>query len=362
MDNTYENLNQYLNSFFLYYNYPLYTDYLSEFLDLSILSNQMIHNNIKNWDLVEKSFDSNFSLSLCESLDLCSDFIKTYLGDYYDTWKEYLTNGVIDFTDLEQIILEGDSPQLSFSLTGKDSCRFIRSIGVELRHDYLDPATIIHEFVHQLNVDESSFGMHNEILKVSESLFGEVESIYFETLMYRFMEERGYSKEAIASVQFSRISNFSKMCFDSIGELLLLRDYHIFGEISDNNWDEAKKLHILSFDTKMRYHDIATGVDQKIGAQEEEIKVYLGSDFNFFRSFIYVLGTTLAYWAISQNDRNMPWKMLQFNEDLAEDRDLEYSFSRLGLKFDNLYCFVSDAFMEITRCSKNLNYSSKKKK
>lgn len=59
---------------------------------------------------------------------------------------------------------------------------------------------------------------------------------YFETLMYRFMEEQGYSKQEIAKVQFRRTQDYAKSVAQSIDGLMILRDYLIFGKISDTHF------------------------------------------------------------------------------------------------------------------------------
>lgn len=358
MDNIYQKLNEFFNLFCIYYNYPLYMDHISEYLSLSVLASRMISMDFSQGKIAETVPVAEQSLPLNESLDLCNKFVEKYLSTYYDTWKEYLSNGVIDFTDSEQIILDGNMPQGSKTVTFNKDNGLFREIDVDLKHDYSDPATIIHEFLHQLNMSDTQDG--NET--VSRTLFTEVVSIYFETLMYRFMENQGYSRQEIAKVQFRRVQDFYKSLVQSNDELMMLRDYHIFGKISDDNFEKTRKLGLLHFDTKETYQMVARDFNDRIVAEGENIDIYLNCKLDIFKSLRYVIGTSLAYWAISQNDSNMPWKMLMFNEDLAEDRDLGYAFSRFSLNPGDMHAIVSGTEKELIRCSKNLNYSSKKKK
>ena len=246
MNQEYKILNKYLNDLFLYYNYPPYTDYPSEYLKLSIFANEMIDNAMRMGILNFQCPFPERTLSLSSSLELCDEFIKTYLSPYYDRWKEYLAAGVIDFSDKEQILLDGETPKGNWANTRKERHQIFREIDVELEYNYQDPPAIIHEFFHQLNTLESSPEAEGGVT-VSSSLFTEAVSIYFETLMYRFMEEKGYSKEEVARAQVSRIQHFSRSVVDSIDGLMLLRDYQLFGKVSSENLKQARTLHLISF-------------------------------------------------------------------------------------------------------------------
>lgn len=357
MNNTYPELNEFLNSFCIYYDYPLYMDHISEYLSLSVLASRMLSIDISKGIIAGKIPKAELSLSLDESLDLCNQFIKKYLDSYYDKWQSYLCNGVVDFLDEEQNMIDGKDSQGSWSLTSKKDNQLFREINIELKHDYSDPAVIIHEFLHQLNISDTQDS--NEI--VSRSLFTEAVSIYFETLMYHFMEEQGYSKQEIAKVQFRRIQDYAKLVAQSIDGLMILRDYLFFGKISDTTFEESSKNNLLRFDTKQTYQKIASDFNNKIAAKKEKTNIGINCEFDIFKPFRYVIGTSLAYWAIEQEDSNMPWKMLTFNEDLANDRDLDYAFSRFPLNIGNLYSLISGVEKEMIRCSKNLNYNNEKK-
>lgn len=241
--------------------------------------------------------------------------------------------------------------------TTKKDNQLFRKIDIELYHDYSDSAIIIHEFFHQLNISDIQDSNEN----VSRTLFTEAVSIYFETLMYRFIEEEGYSKQEIARVQFKRTRNYAKMVAQSIDGLMILRDYQIFGKISDDNFRESAKYKLLHFDTKQTYQKIAGNFNNAIASKNEEFNIGINCEFDIFKPFRYVIGTSLAYWSIQQDDSNMPWKMLMFIEDLAKDRDLDYAFSRFPLNPRNLHSLISGVEKEMTRCSKNLDYDNKKK-
>lgn len=367
MDQEYKILNKYLNDFFLYYNYPLYTDYLSEYLKLSIFANEMIGHAMRMGILNFQRPFPEHTLSLSSSLELCDEFIKTYLSPYYDRWKEYLADGVIDFSDKEQILLDGETPRGSWSRTRRENSQFFREIDVELKHNYQDPPAIIHEFVHQLNILKPPVDAEGEET-VSRSLFTEAVSIYFETLMYRFMEEKGYSKEEVAKAQVSRIQIFSRAVIDSIDGLILLRDYQLFGKVSSDNLKQARALHLISFVNEKKYQEVASRYDKKIASrydgkiasQKEDDSNETKLQIDFFTPFRYVLGTLLAYWSIEQDDPNMPWKFIEFNEDLAKDRDLEYTLDRFHLNSGEFSSLVTACEKEFIRCSNHLKGQEQK--
>ena len=136
MNNTYPELNEFLNSFCIYYDYPLYMNHISEYLSLSVLASRMLSIDISKGIIAGKIPKAEHSLSLDESLDLCNQFIKKYLDSYYDKWQSYLCNGVVDFLDEEQNMIDGKDSQGSWSLTSKKDNQLFREINIELKHDY----------------------------------------------------------------------------------------------------------------------------------------------------------------------------------------------------------------------------------
>lgn len=361
MEDKYQKLNEYLNDYSKKYNHFLYNDRLSYYLCLSMMVHGMFFETFKNTKIDLTKFEERPSLTLEESIDLCDEFIKANLDDYYNQWKEWLVNGVISFSDQQQNIIDYGKIQGGWSETFKEENQVFRSIEVELEHNYADPSIIVHEFLHQLNIEVLQD--EGKVLEtISRPLFTEGVSIYFETLMYRFMEDKGFSKKEIARCQYDRVKNLNQIVYGVIDGMILLRDYEYFGKITDENVDEAKKYKLPTFSDKTIYRNVVGGVYSKINGS-------LSSDihnerypFNPFLPFRYVVGTSLAYWAISQDDSNMPWKMLQFNQDLLKDRDLDYAFSRFSLNPNDLRSLVDGTKKEIIRCVDNLSCALGKKR
>lgn len=114
-NNTYSKLNDFLNLFCIYYDYPLYMDHISEYLSLSVLASRTLSNCFSKGTIAKNVPKAKLSLSLDESLDLCDRFIKKNLDFYYDSWQKYLFNGVVDFVDVKQNILDMKELQGSWS-------------------------------------------------------------------------------------------------------------------------------------------------------------------------------------------------------------------------------------------------------
>lgn len=350
MESKYQKLNDYLNEYCLYYDDYLYMGYISEYVSLSVSVIGMLARNIsipvfKDLDLVPCQH-----VSLMETIGLCREFMQAYLPSYSGHFDEWLRDGVIDFLDDE------DSKGVAFAGCKTKNGQVLKEINAGLAHTLVDSANIIHEYMHQMNYCDIDDVNQTTV----RTLFTEAVSIYFETLMFRFLEEKGYSKKEVAKAQYFRVSDYIRCANGGTPGLLLLRDYHLFGKIADGNFDEAMKLHLLSCRDKKTYQRVAESYERgslkrkgaPIGPREE---------MDFFEPFRYVLGTTLAYWAISQNDSNMPWKWLQFNEDLIKDRDLDYAFSRFCVNPFRTDDFIHGAEKEVARCYHNLDSYLEKK-
>ena len=78
----------------------------------------------------------------------------------------------------------------------------------------------------------------------------------------------------------------------------------------------------------------------------------------------YVLGTSIAYWAIANDKEEMPVRMLKFNEDIATEKPVETALKHLGLELnDNTNSLLKNAVeQEIIRNNKNLQEVSTIKK
>lgn len=358
MKQSYDVLNEYLNFFWQQFDSPIFHDHLNDFLELSNRTLAMFRNK-RFYVPASKEIHS---MTLDESLDLCNEFIQTYLEPYYDQWKEFLHNGVVDFTDLQQMAIDGEPRKGSEAKVFRKKNQAFREINVELEHNYIDPSIIIHEFVHQLNVNiPENLGENDGFITFSRVLFTESVSIYFETLLFRFMEEKGFDKEEIAKAQVARIYDLFRTVEPSLDHLILLRDYEIFGKISDDNVDNAKEYHLLTFDRKEDYQRVAHGIENRIIQRQEDLN-HMQLSYDFFNPLGYTVGTVLTYWAISQNDSNMPWKFVQFNEDLARDRDLGYAFSRFSLEPVSIQKLVDGAEKEIDRCIHQISIPDTKRR
>lgn len=105
----YDLINDYLNEFCKSHDDEIYTDNITNFLNLSYsileaVVNKDVYSNARffsNKKLLASLPSTNLEhpLSGIEVLNLCNDFIVKYLPGYQKTWQKYLSNGTINLKD-----------------------------------------------------------------------------------------------------------------------------------------------------------------------------------------------------------------------------------------------------------------------
>ena len=193
----YDLINDYLNEFCKSHDDEIYTDNITNFLNLSYsileaVVNKDVYSNARffsNKKLLASLPSTNLEhpLSGIEVLNLCNDFIVKYLPGYQKTWQKYLSNGTINLKDSKENLSSGEEASNNYSIYKIDNSQLQREIDITLDYNYHDPVAIIHEFIHQLNLDEN-YALENKKEPAIRTLFTEGVSIYYETLMLRFME------------------------------------------------------------------------------------------------------------------------------------------------------------------------------
>ena len=171
------------------------------------------------------------------------------------------------------------------------------------------------------------------------------------------MEEKGYDKKELAKVEHDRISNLFLHANQASQQLVFVRDYLYFGNIKDSSLEEAKKRNMITFPSLNIYQNISSMLAVHISKENP-------ANYDFFSSLYYVLGTSIAYWAIANDKEEMSGRMLKFNEDIATEKPVETALKHLGLKLnDNTNSLLKNAVeQEIIRNNKNLQEVSTIKK
>lgn len=351
----YDLINDYLNEFCKSHDDEIYTDNITNFLNLSYsileaVVNKDVYSNARffsNKKLLASLPSTNLEhpLSGIEVLNLCNNFI-----------VKYLSNGTINLKDSKENLSSGEEASNNYSIYKIDNSQLQREIDITLDYNYHDPVAIIHEFIHQLNLDEN-YALENKKEPAIRTLFTEGVSIYYETLMLRFMEEKGYDKKELAKVEHDRISNLFLHANQASQQLIFVRDYLYFGNIKDSSLEEAKRRNMITFPSLNIYQSISSMLALHISKESP-------ANYDFFSSLYYVLGTSIAYWAIANDKEEMPVRMLKFNEDIATEKPVETALKHLGLKLnDNTNSLLKNAVeQEIIRNNKNLQEVSTIKK
>lgn len=362
----YDLINDYLNEFCKSHDDEIYTDNITNFLNLSYsileaVVNKDVYSNARffsNKKLLASLPSTNLEhpLSGIEVLNLCNDFIVKYLPGYQKIWQKYLSNGTINLKDSKENLSGEEEVSNNYSIYKIDNSQLQREIDITLDYNYHDPVAIIHEFIHQLNLDEN-YALENKKEPAIRTLFTEGISIYYETLMLRFMEEKGYDKKELAKVEHDRISNLFLHANQASQQLIFVRDYLYFGNIKDSSLEEAKRRNMITFPSLNTYQNISSMLALHISKESP-------ATYDFFSSLYYVLGTSIAYWAIANDKEEMPVRMLKFNEDIATEKPVETALKHLGLELnDNTTSLLKNAVeQEIIRNNKNLQEVSTIKK
>lgn len=339
MNQEYRILNDYLNQYCLAFEQTGFLDYVSSFLRISIKINELVRKHYCSQPN-EKKAENDFLDEVCtkplgglETLDLCNQFIMRYMPKYHAKWIEYFQNGVLEFEDIDDALEQGKSPKGYISRHYFKNNQMYREIDISLKHDYCDPANVIHEFCHQLNLSGQG-DTYNRYL------FSEMISIYFETLMFRFMEEKGYDSKEISKAQTFRIKNLLPASFNASDNFIFLRDFLLFGSVSDQSFLDSRKYGMLTFESLDGYRYIAQ--KKSFSLEQDDVGVLQSNEFfepnrevNAFYAFRYVLGTAISYYAISSMSDISPNKILAFNDCIYRGENMIDSLKVLHLNMDD---------------------------
>ncbi|MBE6157209.1 MAG: hypothetical protein E7160_00215 [Firmicutes bacterium] len=343
MEEKYKIINDRLNEYCKRIDDTIYMEDLHLFFYLTINTVTTIYeNDIAYQSSIEKyasiySFyqKRNIYLSSTQSLDIVRNFIKNKIPVFLDNFDEYIKNGVLDFIDSDTTT-END---YSYSGISDDNKREIHAI---INHNYEDLETIIHEFIHQLNLEESP------VSKTTRLLLTEGISIYFEMLLFKYLEEKGYNIEEISKIKKMRINDCARISDEILTELTLIDSYMKFGSINENTWKDRKELCDFGWSNKEGF--------------EFEIRNLLGDKkeykFKYINNIGYIVGTLIAFYAINQPNDEMTNKFIKLNE-LVNTENFYECLKYIGIDFskdediDKLFITFKDEILKINEIYEN---------
>jgi len=293
----YQKLNYYLNGCFK----ELEKDdsfLLRNIYPLAKLSDSYIHLT-NNYNL--EIYDTKNNLTFNDVYLLAREIIESIDASYLKYYDKILDNGQLDFSyDCEYF----DSQFIYNLKNGK------RLININRTFNYIDVATLIHEFIHYMNGLESTFSNNRYILT-------EAISIYFEEYAKLYLLNKGISKEELFLNE--RIICTKKAASNFNWYSLILLAYEKYGNIDENTYqllnkyicnipkedfeDECSKA--LNFcekeHEKYKFEYKMTSDDINMNNFEEKLFEHLTTFLNV--SYRYIFGTYMAYYALEHSSK-----------------------------------------------------------
>ena len=304
----YKQLNFYLNGVFK----ELEKDdsfFINNILQISIIGNKLL-TLIEDYDLKKSEIKANLTYN--DVYLLAREIIEKIDKNYLKYYDKLIESGEIDFN------YEGDyadSACIHCFTTGQNF------ININMEFNYLDVATLVHEFMHYTNVLTKLYSINRHI--ITEAI-----SIYFEEFAKIYLLKKGIDKSELwFSERLYYTSNTIKN-FDNYNIILLA--YSKFGNINKNTYkmlnqfflhipeEEFEKMCInelkllekkskeIEFKIKMEYGKIPNDYEQKLFCKLIRL---INVDYK------YIFGTMVAYNALEKSSLE---QMVYLNNNINE--------------------------------------------
>lgn len=319
----YKVINSYLNDKCLLLQQTYYYEYIPKIFYISVYARKIMDQN-------DISLGQNSSifylmnpeygkfeeyLPYSETLQIVRKYIAEKLPKYVDKFEECLNNGIINIVDL----LDDYDKQPNYNAAGYIKGQGHHYVNVVLRHNYCDPAILIHEFIHHLNdtLPEKESSPARELLT-------ELASIYFEYDLIMDMSEKGYKQSELTKVIHARIIDTYNLCGEIQIESSLFNAFKCLGNLSDNSYDDAKQLNLIMMrpDKESYLQDIDDYYAMiKKNQCSPEIKAS------------YLLGTVIAFANLETNSDDTRAKYTEFIEALKTKNTYD-CLEIIGVNFD----------------------------
>lgn len=236
----YDLINDTLNDYFIYIENTFLDRHIFDFFSLARKVEEIIDTNDtmykddqRVYRLTNPEYDKlSEYLSYSDTLQIVRDYLGEKLPQYVEKFEECLSNGIINFAvDQTDDCIEDSSNHNCYSHE-----RHLHHTNVVFEHNYNDPQTIIHEFMHHLNCPE----VKNASL--TRKLLTETISIFFECDILRYMQEKGYDETDIAKILHKRIEDTYSLLPRVMLDMAMLYNFKHLGNLSDNSLEDAQKL------------------------------------------------------------------------------------------------------------------------
>lgn len=314
----YNEINSVLNNYLSGIDGTPFYNNLNKFLLVAEEAGEIIYKKDPNlqgdprvYKLLHPDFDElTKGLPYTETIQIVEEYLSERLPQYKGIFEEYLSNGIINMAiDLD------DSTQDRENRAGY---HFHHYVNIVIEHNYSDPGVLLHEFMHCLN------NPGENLTPPSRKLLTEAISIFFESDLLLFMQEKGYNSKEIAKVLHSRLEECNYYCGSLPGKLLLLNTFKHIGALSDETYEIAEVLNLSRRGTRSGYLRDIDNLYKAIQSREEPPHISIG----------YMLGTIIAFSSLARNDNKMVDKFFLLNESV-NSKSVPECLKIIGINLDD---------------------------
>ena len=285
---------------------------------------QKLNNIVLSFEDRDYDFKFTKKVSKDENIKLAKEFFFKMNKDYYDILIERLNDGTF--------IFENDYANVLTAYSEYDDIYKKRIIFIPLKGTIEDAFSIVHEFIHDLNIDISCESFTRYFYTEGLSFLGEL-------LFEDFLIEKG--------IKDSRIPNNLTLFAIKSKAIEIDINLRLLSEYLDDMYIDFGKIMNVINDTKNEYvYDLVT-VFKKI---EEDEKLTLDNEQQ------YILGCFIGcymYYRIKNNNKNIN-EFFELNDKLKE-----YKFSQvldyLNLDYDtddlskNTYEIFTECYKKVLK-------------
>lgn len=298
----YNELNDYLNKFFLDKNNilnPIFCDYLKELTIATMLINDFARNEVKNFYINNKEITLNNTLEYVEKL------INEFFPEYSDDWKQSFNSGVLDISYAEE-------HKYSDSYYRKENGNDL--LNINLDGNYNDIKTIIHEFTHYVC-------FKNKLKSYNADFLSEFFAIYYEMEAIKNMKNNNMDCSFLY-----RIGSFINKNYDIGNYIFILLCYEKLGNINEHT-----------------ENDIITFFGLKDTIFKKECKKLLNNfkkDYDetseiLSTQYRYLIGTLLATYASVHIDRDkIKYLLYHINDHEYATSSIEEILEEIGIEIN----------------------------
>lgn len=325
----YPNLNKALNEYCLWLENSQFLNNLSYFYHLTIDLQKLIKKDFTCSKLEEYytlSQEDTSYLSLTETVELVTKYLEERLPEYKTTFLRSLSDGTINIVADPSDEYENNKSNEA----GRDEKKHLFA-NVVLKHTTEDPSTLIHEFLHTIN--------NEEINTITRRYITEAISIYFESDICEYMKKNGFTEEEIIANDIFRMLDFVA-CVDELLPLFSIIDsFRHLGPINSDSYNRMRTLNILPIaSTKEAFYEGVNYYEEKLAAiKKKNESLHLNNPVllpNALKTFGYVIGTLISYYAIENNTDDLHQRMIDLNT-MVNKGTLSSFLDYLGIDISN---------------------------